>query len=76
MLDDSSSELLLTQSKLARKLNTANTNLIEIDLCNKEINKEKLTNPETLTAAEDPAYIIYTSGSTGIQKESLFIIEP
>jgi len=66
MLDDSHTEVLLTQDNLACQLNFKGD---IIDIGNKEIYKERdLSNLQRVCEPGNLAYIIYTSGSTGRPK--------
>lgn len=65
MLEDSESEILLTQKHLVDKADF-NGEVILLDNC-QSFNDNKV-NPENRSDPEDLAYIIYTSGSTGKPK--------
>ncbi|AYF81299.1 non-ribosomal peptide synthetase [Bacillus thuringiensis] len=65
MLEDSQSEIILTQTHLIEKLSHRYSVL---DLQNPESYSNDHSNPEIINQANDLAYIIYTSGSTGKAK--------
>ena len=69
MLQDSKTELILTQGNLKKNIeNKVKTNLIAIDEEWEEILKCDCSNLNFVVASDDTAYVIYTSGSTGKPK--------
>ncbi|WP_051569069.1 non-ribosomal peptide synthase/polyketide synthase [Alkaliphilus transvaalensis] len=70
MLEDSNTELLLTQSSIMDHVSFKGE---IINLEDGEILKEDTSNLEHITTAVDLAYVIYTSGSTGKPKGNLIM---
>ena len=68
MLQDSRSEILLTQSELAECLPELNCIKICFDLLSEELELQPALNPKNRVNSNDLAYVIYTSGSTGKPK--------
>jgi amino acid adenylation domain-containing protein len=68
MLEDSSMSVLLTKSKLVKKLPQHSARVICLDSDWEEIAFHSSENPTSGVKPENLAYIIYTSGSTGFPK--------
>jgi amino acid adenylation domain-containing protein len=68
MLYDTQAPVLLTQSHLASRLPTVDTQSICLDSDAAILAQQPDTNPTVSTSVEDLAYVIYTSGSTGRPK--------
>lgn len=68
MLADTNAPIILTQQKLAPSLPRENAHLLCLDTDWKMIARESGENLESISGADDLAYLIYTSGSTGKPK--------
>ncbi|NDA89622.1 MAG: amino acid adenylation domain-containing protein [Alphaproteobacteria bacterium] len=70
MLADSQSQLLIVQSHLAPKMESAQfcSNIQILNLDETYLNSAKQTNPVTTITRNNIVYVIYTSGSTGKPK--------
>ncbi len=66
MLQDSKTQVLITNSSLANRFSNFPHTIIEIDKHGEE--NQPTYNPKSLVTAADGAYTIYTSGSTGRPK--------
>lgn len=66
MLEDTKTDILITQNNFLEKLN--NTNLTCIDINREHLNNFSIDNLELMINPESTACIIYTSGSTGKPK--------
>ncbi|WP_051010663.1 non-ribosomal peptide synthetase [Paenibacillus riograndensis] len=67
MLQDSQASLLLTEKGLAAPLGL-NEAVTILDIGSKQIQDEDDSNLQSITKADDLAYVLYTSGSTGNPK--------
>ena len=68
MLQDSQSQVLLTQQRLHSQLPEFSGTVVELDRQWPEIARNSTQNLNTITTPENLAYVIYTSGSTGKPK--------
>ena len=68
MLQDSQSQVLLTQQRLHSQLPEFSGTVVEVDRQWPEIARSSAQDPNTITTPENLAYVIYTSGSTGKPK--------
>jgi amino acid adenylation domain-containing protein len=69
MLEDAGAGLVLTQRKQAQVVIDWNkTEIVYLDDDWKLLARQSQENPETVTSAENLAYVMYTSGSTGQPK--------
>ncbi len=68
MLQDARVPILLTQQRLAARLDPAQTKMICLDTDKSLLNQQSIDDPPTIFTANDLAYVIYTSGSTGQPK--------
>ncbi len=71
MIEDSRSQVLLTEQKLARRLPAEATRLVCLDTDWGLIENQPDDNPNSVLSAENLAYLIYTSGSTGTPKGTM-----
>lgn len=69
-LQDTSTQIVLTQETLAAQLKTTVSipHVIPVDTLDETLSTYPCTNPRTSTTAQNLAYLIYTSGSTGRPK--------
>ncbi|HEY6804790.1 MAG TPA: amino acid adenylation domain-containing protein [Pyrinomonadaceae bacterium] len=68
MLEDSRATVLLTQQRLLDRLPEHRMQTVCVDGDWEKIELESIDDPDSLTTADNLAYIIYTSGSTGRPK--------
>ncbi|PYS76409.1 MAG: hypothetical protein DMF66_14910 [Acidobacteria bacterium] len=68
MLRDTGVKLLLTQQRLADRLQDGPAQLISLDGYGTPFASEDAENPRHVASADNLAYVIYTSGSTGRPK--------
>ena len=68
MIEDSGASILVTESKLKKRLPKQGAGFVYLDSDWKAIAEEQEQNPKNVTSAQNTAYIIYTSGSTGRPK--------
>jgi len=68
MLQDSGAPVVLTEERLAGRLDVVEARVIRLDADQDAISRQPAGNPEALAAPDNLAYVIYTSGSTGTPK--------
>lgn len=68
MLADTQLPVLLTRQSLTTDLPAHEAHVVCLDAEEQAIAQESRSNPDTLVAADDLAYVIFTSGSTGQPK--------
>ena len=68
MLQDAQVPVLITERGLAKNLPLSTAEVIYVEELSATIELESTNNPETLTNADNLAYVMYTSGSTGQPK--------
>ena len=68
VLEDAELSVLLTQERLADRLEVLESSLILLDADSSAIQQESHKSPSHAVTGEDLAYVIYTSGSTGKPK--------
>ncbi|MEB3149372.1 MAG: amino acid adenylation domain-containing protein, partial [Sphaerospermopsis sp.] len=68
MLNDSQTQILLTQQKLINTIPNTQAKVICLDTDWEIIGKHSIKNPQTQVKPQNLAYVIYTSGSTGKPK--------
>jgi amino acid adenylation domain-containing protein len=68
MVQDAAPSIVLTQQRLALKLQTMNARILAVDADWLMIARHSDRNPPSLACLENPAYWVYTSGSTGRPK--------
>lgn len=68
MIEDSKMKVLLTESPILNKIQSAYSELQLVDIWDENNFLDKTENPTTKTTAKNLVYIIYTSGSTGTPK--------
>lgn len=66
-IQDSGTEIIVTQSELSRSLPVVSAQILELDRSN-QFEARPDTNPHETASGSDVAYLIYTSGSTGVPK--------
>lgn len=67
-LEDTGTQLLLTQQALLSRLPQWDGRVLCIETLQQELRRQPVENQSVQTSASDIAYIIYTSGSTGLPK--------
>ncbi|MGZ3461815.1 MAG: non-ribosomal peptide synthetase, partial [Archangium sp.] len=68
MLQDSSARVLLTQTRLAERLQADDVAVVLMDAHHADIARQPISEPSSPVSGEHVAYVIYTSGSTGRPK--------
>ena len=68
MIDDTNSNIVITQSELASRVGNYSGHVVCMDEIPDELKEHSIDNPDVLVAPDHTAYIIYTSGSTGQPK--------
>lgn len=68
MLADARVPILLTQKAQLAKLPSTTADVICVDELSEELRHESQENPQSVTTADNLAYVMYTSGSTGKPK--------
>ncbi|MBV9790939.1 MAG: LLM class flavin-dependent oxidoreductase, partial [Chloroflexi bacterium] len=68
MLQDSAPTVLLSESRVAAQLPSTNAQVVLLDRAGPTLAAQPTSNPNTVIAPEQIAYMIYTSGSTGQPK--------
>jgi len=68
MLEDSRTQVLLTQKHLLERFSEQGTKAVCVDADWRTIGQESKENPDSGVTADNLAYVIYTSGSTGRPK--------
>jgi amino acid adenylation domain-containing protein len=68
MLQDAQVSVLVTQQRMAARLQPAHTKIISLDADISLLNQQHIDDPTSINTVTDLAYVIYTSGSTGLPK--------
>jgi amino acid adenylation domain-containing protein len=71
MLEDCGASVLLTERKLAPALPPHSAEVLCLDACAAEVERESASNPTATVSPDNLAYVIYTSGSTGKPKGAM-----
>ena len=68
MLQDAQVSVLVTQQRMAARLQPVHTKIICLDADISLLNQQHIDDPTSINTVTDLAYVIYTSGSTGLPK--------
>ncbi len=71
LIDDANVTLILTQTHFANELLPGHPNVLCLDDCAAELERESTARPATNVTSDNLAYVIYTSGSTGRPKGAM-----
>ena len=68
ILQDCQPQFVICDGQTAKKLNTSDYSVIDIESISNEVETYSITRPNSISYPYNSAYIIYTSGSTGTPK--------